>query len=241
MPRPIATDDLAEGDGVVRTTDAGQMGRRVAFDVDAVVFDCDGVLVDSTESVERCMRDWAERFDLDGDAILLEAHGRTSRSTAERWLPPEVVDAAAALMEAIEISDAASVRELPGARALLAAIPADRWAVVTSGTRPLFEARITAAALPKPLIVMTADDVARSKPDPEGYARALRLLGADPDRALVFEDAAAGITAARAARVRWVVRIGEGGPIAGEDAVISNLGQASWTGRLELEGGGWRR
>ena len=207
-----------------------------SFDVDAVVFDCDGVLVDSSESVERCARRWAKHLGLDAEAVLLDIHGRTSRATAERWLPRDAVDAATVLMEAMEIDEAASVREVIGAGAILAAIPAERWAVVTSGTRPLFEARMRAAGLPLPAIAVTAEQVARSKPDPEGYARAVRLLGVDPDRVLVFEDTVAGLTAARGAHVRWTVRIGRGDVIAGEDAVIPNLALVSWTGRVELLG-----
>jgi len=207
-----------------------------AFDVDAVIFDCDGVLVDSSASVEQCARRWADRLGLDAEAVLLDIHGRTSRSTAERWLPREAVDAAADLMEAMEVDEAWAVREVPGAGALLVAIPADRWAVVTSGTRPLFEARMRAAGLPPPVIAVTAEHVARSKPDPEGYARAVRLLGVDPNRVLVFEDTAAGLTAARGAAVGWTVRIGRGSVIAGEDAVIPNLSLVSWTGRVELAG-----
>jgi sugar-phosphatase len=204
--------------------------------VDAVIFDCDGVLVDSAESVERSWLRWAEQVGLRVDAVPAEIHGRTSRATAEALLPPEAVASAAALMEQIEIADAASVRAVPGARVLLASVPAERCAVVTSGTRPLFSARMAASGLPVPAIAVTADDVARSKPDPAGYARALRLLDVDPGRAVVFEDAVPGILAARAAGVRWVVRVGLGRRAAGEDAVIADLRQARWTGRLELAG-----
>jgi sugar-phosphatase len=207
-----------------------------SFEVDAIVFDCDGVLVDSNESIERSWRLWATRLGLDAGAILPGVHGRTSRAIAAEWLPPDQVDAAAALMEEVELSDVASVREVPGAGVLLAAVPADRWAVVTSGTRPLFEARLAAAGLPTPTIAVTAEDVSRSKPDPEGYVRAVRLLGADPARSLVFEDTVPGMAAARGAGVRWVVRIGKGAALADEDAVIADMRQASWTGRLELTG-----
>jgi sugar-phosphatase len=212
-----------------------------SFDVDAIVFDCDGVLVDSTESIERSWRLWATRLGLDAGAILPSVHGRTSRAIAADWLPPDAVDAAAALMEEVELSDVASVREVPGAGALLAAIPPDRWGIVTSGTRPLFEARLAVTGLPTPAIAVTAEDVSRSKPDPEGYACAVRLLGADPARVLVFEDTVPGMAAARAAGVQWVVRIGKGAALAAEDAVIADLRQASWRGRLELAGDGWRR
>jgi len=225
----------------MHSRDDDRHGRRTTFDVDAIIFDCDGVLVDSAVSVERSARRWAEHFGLDADAVLADIHGRTSRATAERWLRPEAVDAAATLMEQMEVDDAAAVREVPGAGALLATIPADRWAVVTSGTQPLFRARLAAAALSAPRIAVTAEDVERSKPHPDGYARALDLLGVDPARAVVLEDAVAGIAAARAAGVRWVVRVGRGGDLSGEDAVIRDLRDASWTGRLELSGGGWRR
>jgi mannitol-1-/sugar-/sorbitol-6-phosphatase len=211
----------------------------ITLEVDAVVFDCDGVLVDSAESVERCWRRWAEQVGLSADAVPAEIHGRTSRATAEALLPPEMVDDAAALMERLEIDDAASVRAVPGAQALLAAVPAGRWAVVTSGTRPLFSARMAAAGLAVPAIAVTADVVARSKPDPAGYALALRLLDVDPGRAVVLEDAVPGILAARAAGVRWVVRVGPGARVSGEDAVIGDLRQARWTGGLQLTGDVW--
>lgn len=210
--------------------------KPITLAADAVVFDCDGVLVDSAESVERSWLRWAGQVGLSVDAVPAEIHGRTSRATAEALLPPEAVSSAAALMELIEIDDAASVRAMPGAQVLLASMPADRWAVVTSGTRPLFSARMAASGLPVPTIAVTADDVARSKPDPAGYARALQLLGVDPGRAVVLEDAVPGILAARAAGVRWVVRVGLGDRISGEDVVIRDLRQARWTGGLQLTG-----
>ncbi len=217
----------------------GQRSKPITLAVDAVVFDCDGVLVDSAASVERCWRRWAEQVGLSADAMPAEIHGRTSRATAEALLPPDAVASAAALIEQIEIDDAGSVRAVPGARVLLASVPADRCAVVTSGTRPLFSARMAASGLPVPAIAVTADDVARSKPDPAGYARAIRLLGVDPSRAVVFEDAVPGILAARAAGVRWVVRVGQGAPMSEEDAVIPDLRQARWAGGLQLTGAVW--
>ena len=208
----------------------------ITFDVDAVVFDCDGVLVDSTESVERNWRRWAELVGLPAEAVPADVHGRSSRAAAEDLLPPEAVESAAALMEQLEIDDAGSVRAVAGARALLASVPADRWAVVTSCTRPLFSARMAASGLREPAIAVTADDVPRSKPHPDGYALALLRLGVDPARAVVLEDAVAGIEAARAAGVRWVVRVGQGVSASGADAVIADLRQARWTGRLEIAG-----
>ncbi len=225
--------------GSLQPNGRDQSRKPITLAADAVVFDCDGVLVDSAESVERSWRRWAEQVGLSFDAVPAEIHGRTSRATAEALLPPEAVASAAALMELIEIDDAASVRAVPGAQVLLASVPADRWAVVTSGTRPLFSARMAASGLPLPTIAVTADDVARSKPDPAGYARALQLLGVDPGRAVVLEDAVPGILAARAAGVRWVVRVGLGARMSGEDAVIRDLRDARWTGGLQLTGDVW--
>jgi mannitol-1-/sugar-/sorbitol-6-phosphatase len=217
----------------------GEGRARLVLEVDAVVFDCDGVLVDSGDSVDRCYRRWVEELGLGAEALALDIHGRTSLATAQTLLPPDQAEAGAARWEQIEIDDAASVLEVPGAGALLRSIPADRWAVVTSCTQPLFAGRRAAAGLPEPAIAVTAEDVARSKPDPEGYARALRLLGVDPSRAVVLEDAVAGLLAARAAGVRWVVRVGPGERLSIEDAVIADLRGVRWTGSLELTGDVW--
>lgn len=95
------------------------------------------------------------------------------------------------------------VRLLPGTREFLDSLPADRWAVVTSATRRLAEARLTAVGV-TPKCLVSADDVTRGKPDPEPYLLAARQLGADPADCVVFEDAPAGLRAARAAGMRTV-------------------------------------
>ena len=174
--------------------------------VDAVIFDCDGVLVDSAASVERSWGRWAERFGLDGATVLDALDGRTSPDIVAAWLPADLVAEGCALIEEIEIADAGSTTKIPGALELLSSIPADRWAIVTSATRPLFEARMGAAGLPCPRVVVTADDVAHGKPHGEGYQSALRQLAVDGRRAAVFEDSAMGMAAARAARVACIVR-----------------------------------
>ena len=213
-------------------------GVRVVLEVDAVVFDCDGVLVDSAASVERSWRRWAGHYGLDVDAVIAVAPGRPSRETAAAWVPPDRLDEASARIDAIEIEDATGTESIPGALELLASLPVDRWAIVTSAGRDLLRARIGAAGLPFPAVVVTSDDVVRGKPDPEGYALALRRLGVRGDRAVVLEDTVSGMAAARDAGVGSIVRVGTGAPIAGEVAVVADLRQVTWDGRLVIHGAG---
>jgi sugar-phosphatase len=202
--------------------------------VDAVVFDCDGVLVDSAASVDRSWGRWAERYGLDGAVVLEASNGQTSPDTVAAWLPADLVAEGCASIEEIEIADAGGVRMIPGALELLASLPADRWAIVTSASRPLFDARIRAAGLPWPRVVVTADDVVHGKPNGEGYASALRQLGVDARRAAVFEDTALGVAAAHAAGVACIVRVGTGEPRPPEAAVVPDLRRVAWEGGLRL-------
>ena len=198
------------------------------------MFDCDGVLVDSAQSVERSWRRWAAHYDLDAEAVLRRAPGWRSSDTAAAFLPAGRVAEACALIESLELDDASRVRAIPGALELLASLPAHRWAVHTSASRSLFDARMGAAGLPRPPVAVTADDVVRGKPDPEGYVAALRHLQVAGDRAAVFEDTDSGIAAARAAGVASIVRVGPGSSAAGEAAVVADLRSVTWDGRLWL-------
>ncbi|MFJ5309035.1 HAD family hydrolase [Streptomyces sp. NPDC088350] len=167
----------------------------------ALLFDNDGTLVSSLESVRRCWTRWADEFGITAeDFARVELHGRTAVEIAADLLPADVVPTAVARIEALEVEDVANGGAvlLPGTRDFLDALPADRWAVVTSATRRLAEARLAhAGILPKTLVV--AEDVTRGKPDPEPYLLAARQLGVDPARCVVFEDAPAGLRAGRAA------------------------------------------
>ncbi|MGD0713519.1 MAG: HAD-IA family hydrolase [Gaiellaceae bacterium] len=174
------------------------------IEVGAVLFDCDGVLVDSAASVERAWRRWAEERGLDAHAIVAVAHGRRTEDTMRELGLDRDLRAEVELLERYEIADAASVSAYPAAAALLPALPPASWAVVTSGTRALATSRLTAARLPLPGVLVTADDVAAGKPDPEGYLEAARRLGRPPADCLVLEDAPAGVQAALAAGMRVV-------------------------------------
>ncbi|WP_043681919.1 HAD family hydrolase [Streptomyces xylophagus] len=168
---------------------------------EALLFDNDGTLVSSLESVRRCWTRWAKEFGISAeDFARVELHGRTAVEIAADLLPADVVPEAVARIEALEVADVANGGAvlLPGTKDFLDSLPADRWAVVTSATRRLAEARLAhAGILPKTLVV--AEDVTRGKPDPEPYLLAARQLGIDPARCVVFEDAPAGLRAGRAA------------------------------------------
>ncbi|WP_416477641.1 HAD family hydrolase [Streptomyces sp. LKA04] len=172
----------------------------------ALLFDNDGTLVSSLESVGRCWTRWAEEYGITAERFAgVELHGRTAAEIAADLLPADLVPRAVARIEQLEVEDVPNggVRLLPGTGDFLGALPADRWAVVTSATRRLAEARLDAVGvLPKNLVA--ADDVTRGKPDPEPYLLGARILGVDPADCVVFEDAPAGLRAGRAAGMRTV-------------------------------------
>ncbi|WP_330341115.1 HAD family hydrolase [Streptomyces sp. NBC_00557] len=172
----------------------------------ALLFDNDGTLVSSLDSVERCWTRWAKEYGITAEQFgRVALHGRPAAEIVADLLPARLVPEAVARVEQLEVDDVpdGGVRLLPGTRDFLDALPADRWAVVTSATRRLAEARLDAVGiLPKTLIA--AADVTRGKPDPEPYLLAARQLGVDPAHCVVFEDAPAGLRAGRAAGMTTV-------------------------------------
>ncbi|NBM20615.1 HAD family hydrolase [Streptomyces sp. GC420] len=176
------------------------------FHADGLLFDNDGTLLSSLDSVRRCWTRWAGEYGVTAeDFARVELHGRPAVEIIADLLPAERVPGALARIERLEIEDVAGggVVALPGTKELLGALPAGSWAVVTSATRPLAEARLREVGVGVPLLV-TAEDITRGKPDPEPYLLAARRLGVDPSRCVVFEDAPAGLRAGRAAGMRTV-------------------------------------
>ncbi|HWF53232.1 MAG TPA: HAD-IA family hydrolase [Solirubrobacteraceae bacterium] len=164
---------------------------------DAVLVDLDGTLVDSTAPVRRVWSAFARRHGLDPETVHHYAQGRPSRETVRLLAPGADHAAEAATVEAVEVADVDGVFALPGAAALLAV--RRPLAIVTSCSAALAAARLHAAGLASPEVLVSGDDVARGKPDPQAYVIAARRIGVDPSRCVVLEDAPAGIEAGRAA------------------------------------------
>jgi sugar-phosphatase len=172
----------------------------------ALLFDMDGTLITSIEAAERVWIRWAAGHGLDARTFLPKIHGKRAVDTI-RWLNVPGVDpvAEAHALTLMEIEDQHGVKPIPGAAAFVASLPPDRWAVVTSAPRALATARLEAAGLKLPSVLVSADDVSVGKPDPSGYRLAAAQLGVDAADCAIFEDADAGIRAAEATGGQVVV------------------------------------
>lgn len=184
----------------------------------AFLFDMDGTLITSTAAAERVWTRWAERHGLDVAALLSVMHGVRAVDTIRRQNLSDIdLDAEVAWVERGEIEDVEGVAPIAGAVDFVTRLPPDRWAVVTSASVPLARARLKAAGVTPPAVLITAEDVERGKPDPAGYLKAAATLGFDISECLVFEDAEAGVQA---------------GEAAGADVVVVT---AAWTHPLETD------
>jgi mannitol-1-/sugar-/sorbitol-6-phosphatase len=161
----------------------------------AVLFDMDGTLVDSTSVVERAWGRWAQRHGIPLEAVLAFSHGRPAIATMDRFLPGH--DHAAELLEMgrYEETELEGVLAVPGAVEIVRALHQHPWAIVTSAWRTLAEARVAAAGLPVPKVIVPVDEIRNGKPDPEGFLCAAGRLGVPPGECLVFEDTRPGIEA----------------------------------------------
>ncbi|HEU5337200.1 MAG TPA: HAD family hydrolase [Terriglobales bacterium] len=165
----------------------------------ALLFDMDGVLIDSTPAVARVWGQWARERGFDPAMVVRLAHGRPSLSTVRDLLPNADHEAENREVERREIADLQGVVPLPGAKRLLASLPPDRYAIVTSSTRKLAEVRLRAAGLPIPRFFVTSSDIVRGKPDPEPYLKAAARLQVSPEECIVVEDVPSGIRAGKSA------------------------------------------
>jgi sugar-phosphatase len=201
----------------------------VTIATDGVLFDCDGVLVDSDASVAQAWGRWARKYLLDPVAVGEMVHGRRAADTVEMLIDPEHRAVALDDINSFEVQDAATVTPVPGALELTGSMAGAHWAVVTSGNRILARARLYAAGIAAPEVLITADDVVNGKPDPEGFLAAAARIGVAPERAVVFEDAASGVLAARAAGVGTVVGVGARALETDADLVVQDLTGITWT------------
>ena len=170
----------------------------------ALLFDMDGVLINSTPAVARVWRRWAIEHGFNPDEVVARAHGRPSLTTVREYLPNANHEAENREVERREIEDLEGVVPLPGALALLASLPPDRWTIVTSCTRPLAEVRIRAAGLPLPKNLITSNDIIHGKPHPEPYLKGASVLGFPPAQCVVLEDVPAGVRAGKAAGAKVI-------------------------------------
>jgi sugar-phosphatase len=170
----------------------------------ALLFDMDGVLINSIPAVERVWSRWAEERGFNVHEVLRHAHGRPSIATLRDLLPDADHEAENRIIEKAEIDDVDEIVPLPGVRELLAALPRNRWAIVTSCTRPLAEVRIRAAGLPRPDLFITANEITHGKPHGEPYQKGAAGLGFLPEQCIVVEDALAGIASGKNAGARVI-------------------------------------
>lgn len=164
----------------------------------AVLFDMDGTLIDSHPAVERSWLRWAAEYGIEMSSFE-GMHGRPAREIVAAFLPEPRHAEAFKRIESLEVEDTEGIVVLPGTMAALSALPAERKAIATSCTAPLAAARIAAARLPAPGVLVTADQVRAGKPDPAPFLLAAKRLGFSATDCLVVEDAPAGLAAARAA------------------------------------------
>jgi sugar-phosphatase len=164
-----------------------------------ILFDMDGILISSIGSVERSWSAWATMRGLEPEAALRVAHGRRAIETVARLRPDLDSEAELKVIEDLEVADNDGLTVLPGVLDLLAALPADRWTVVTSATERLARLRLAAGGLPVPERLVTANQVTRGKPHPEPFLAGAALLGFKPEACVVFEDSSSGAQAGRAA------------------------------------------
>ena len=170
----------------------------------ALLFDLDGVLINSTPAVARVWHRWAVERGFDPEEVVPRAHGRPSLTTVREYLPNADHAAENREVERREMEDLEGVVPLPGALDLLRSIPEDRWTIVTSCTRRLAEVRIKAAGLPLPKKLISSNDITHGKPHPEPFLKGASVLGYPATNCVVFEDVPAGVKAAKAAGAKVV-------------------------------------
>jgi mannitol-1-/sugar-/sorbitol-6-phosphatase len=199
----------------------------LTFLCSAILFDLDGVLVDSTSSVDREWRAWARECGVDEEKVIAIAHGVRTIEVIRAVAPHLDAEAEVRRLESREADHQEGVAVMPGATELVNALPEGRWCVVTSGTRDLAAARLQWAGIPVPEVMITADDVVHGKPDPEPYLKGAQRLGFDPRECLVIEDAPAGIQSARAGGMKVIGMASTFSPSAlkAADAVVRELAQ----------------
>lgn len=196
-----------------------------SFRCDAILFDLDGVLVDSTRAVVRIWSEWAEQKGIEAERVLEVAHGRRTIETVRRVAPHLDAEAETEELQRIEIGDFDGVTGIEGALDLISSLPEGGWTVVTSGPKPLATNRLEHVGLPVPERFVAAEDVTEGKPHPEAYLKGAEILGVSPEDCAVIEDAPSGIQAGKSAgmTVISVATTHDEDELSEADAVIASL------------------
>ena len=200
----------------------------------ALLFDMDGTLIDSTANVERAYRWWAARHGLAIDPILAVQTGRPHREVMTEFHEELDYEEESRLFNDFEVKDEEGMPLVPGVEAILNAARQGLWAVVTSAKRPLAEMRFRVTGMQLPDVLVTSDMVKRGKPDPESYLIAAASLGVAPEDCVIFEDAEAGIEAARRAGIP-VVGVNTSGKLTEADLLIGDFEELT----VDLDSAGW--
>jgi mannitol-1-/sugar-/sorbitol-6-phosphatase len=196
----------------------------MVLECEAILFDLDGVLVESGAVIEKMWRGWAVRRGLDPDEVMALTPGRRAQDVVRLAAPDLDAAAEAEALEEHQVAEPHLLREVAGARALTNSLAAGTWAVVTSGSRFVATTRLPAVGITEPPVLVTAEDVVRGKPDPEGYLTAAKALGVPAEGCVVIEDAPSGARAGLAAGMR-VIGVEGGGIECGDgvEFIVSDL------------------
>ncbi|MFJ6429270.1 HAD-IA family hydrolase [Microbacterium maritypicum] len=203
-------------------------GDSWEFERAGVLFDCDGVLVDSVASAAPAWETWARRHAPSFDFLRDAPHGMRPSEVVAGLVGPDAAAAATAELVALEIEAAVHTRGVPGAARLVGALPRDVWAVVTSSNRAVALARLQSSHVPRPPILVAAEDVPRGKPEPDPYLLGAYRLARATEDCIVFEDSVPGIRSARAAGAGFVVGVGGGSADGDPDVVVADLRAVRW-------------
>jgi mannitol-1-/sugar-/sorbitol-6-phosphatase len=190
-----------------------------------ILFDLDGVLVDSAECVERTWRAWSSRHGLNAEDVIAVAHGRRTIETVRKVAPHLDAPSEVVALEEREAMTSEGIYEIEGALDLLARIPQERWAIVTSGTRAIASFRLNLVGLPIPRVMVCADEISHGKPHPEGYLTAAARLGFAAAECVVIEDTPPGIAAAHAGGMRAIAIAATypAGDLSDADVIVERL------------------
>jgi sugar-phosphatase len=197
----------------------------------ALLFDNDGVLSDSIESVDASWSEWA-RIYAPSFKISYEHHGIRAEELVAKYAKADMYEEALDKIIELEIAMTYLTKAMPGAIEITTSLPAGTWTIVTSALPELAYARLEKAGIPIPKELVTSSDVSKGKPDPEPYLVGARKLGVAIENCVVFEDAPNGVLSGKRSGAGLVVGVGEEALHSEADIVIKNLEGISFDGKL---------